>query len=111
MTIEKVIKLMAFIDGEFLDSKALPLDGVQVTIKSIKTETIKNPRTFKDVEKKVCYFNELSWGFVLGAKCNRKKLLDVVGGDSKKLVGAKVTIYQDPTVKFGPNVVGAIRIK
>ena len=111
MSIEKVIKLMEFIDGKFLDSKALPIEGVQVTIKSIKTEQVKNLRTFKDETKKICYFNELPWGLVLGAKCNRKKLLDVVGGDSKKLVGAKITIYQDPTVKFGPNVVGAIRIK
>lgn len=111
MSLDQVIKLMAFIDGAFLDSKALPFDGIEVTIKSIKTEEIKNPRTFKDVEKKVCYFNELEWGLVLGAKCNRVKLLDIVKGDSSKLVGTKITIYRDPTVKFGKVVVGAIRIK
>jgi len=104
-------KLMDFIDGQYLDNKALPLEGVQLTVKAIKTEEILNPRTFKKVKKRVCYFDEFKWGFVLSAKCNRKKLLDVVGGDSKKIVGAKVTIYQNPTVKYGPDVVGAIRIK
>lgn len=109
--LEKVNKLMGFIDGAYLDSTALPLDGVEVTIKAIKTEMVKNPRTFKEDEKKIAYFNELKWGFVLGAKCNRKKLVGLVKDSSSELIGKKIVIYQDPTVKFGKTVVGAIRIK
>lgn len=111
MSIEKVNKLMSFIDGAYLDSTALPLEGIQVTIKAIKTEHIKNPRTFKDEEKKVAYFEEIKWGMVLGAKCNRKKLVGMVKDNSSELIGKKIVIYQDPDVKFGKNTVGAVRIK
>jgi len=111
MSIEKVNKLMSFIDGAYLDSTTLPLEGVEVTIKSIKIESIKNPRTFKESEKKVMYFDEIKWGFVLGAKCNRKKLVGMVKDSSAELIGKKIIIYNDPTVKFGPDTVGAIRIK
>jgi len=109
--LEKVNKMMSFIDGAYLDSSALPVDGVEVTIKAIKTEIVQNPRTFKEDEKKIAYFNELKWGLVLGAKCNRKKLVSMVKQDASELIGKKIVIYQDPTVKFGKTVVGAIRIK
>jgi len=111
MSIEKVNKLMGFIDGAFLDSTALPVEGVQVTIKAIKTEPILNPRTFKETDEKVAYFEELKWGLVLGAKCNRKKLVAMVNENSSELIGKKITIYKDPSVKFGRETVGAIRIK
>ena len=111
MSIEKINKLMGFINGPYLDSSTLPEEGVQVTIKSIKTESILNPRTFKESEEKVMYFDELQWGFVLGAKCNRKKLVGMVKDSSSELIGKKIIIYRDSTVKFGREVVGAIRIK
>ncbi len=111
MSIEKVNKLMAFIDGMYLDCSTLPPEGVEVTIKSITTETIKNLRTFKDEEKKVMYFNEIKWGLVLGAKINRKKLVGMVKDSSSELIGKKIIIYHDPTVKFGRETVGAVRIK
>jgi len=111
MSIEKVNKLMGFIDGAYLDCSTLPLEGVEVTIQAIKTESILNPRTFKEAEKKVMYFNEIKWGFVLGAKCNRKKLVGMVKDSSAELIGKKIIIYHDPNVKFGRDTVGAIRIK
>lgn len=111
MSIEKVNKMMSFIDGAYLDSSALPVEGVQVTIKAIKTEMVQNPRTFKEEEKKIAYFQELRWGLVLGAKCNRKKLVALVKHDASELIGKKIVIYQDPNVKYRANVVGAIRIK
>jgi len=111
MSLEKVNKLMGFIDGSYLDSSTLPLEGVEVTIKSIQTEKILNPRTFKESDCKVMYFNELKWGFVLGAKCNRKKLVGMVKENSSELIGKKIIIYNDPSVKFGSQTVGAVRIK
>jgi len=111
MTIEKVNKLMGFIDGLYLDSSTLPTEGVEVTITAIKTESILNPRTFKESECKVMYFSELKWGLVLGAKCNRKKLVGMVKDSSSELIGKKIIIYQDPSVKFGRDTVGAVRIK
>ena len=111
MSIEKVNRLMSFINGAYLDSTTLPIEGVEVTIQSIKIESIKNPRTFKDEEKKVMYFNELKWGLVLGAKCNRKTLVGMVKDSSSELIGKKIVIYNDPDVKFGSKTVGAVRIK
>lgn len=109
--IEKVKAKMGFIGGQFLDSKALPESGVQVTIKNLQTEMVQNMRTFKDEEKKILYFEELPLGMVLGAKCNRVKLIKMVSESSKELIGKKITIYLDPKVKFGRETVGAIRIK
>jgi len=111
MSIEKVNRLMGFIDGAYLDHSTLPTDGVEVTICAINIEKIKNPRTFKDEEKKVMYFNEIKWGLVLGAKCNRKKLVSMVKDSSAELIGKKIIIYSDPKVKFGSETVGAVRIK
>lgn len=111
MSLDKVNKLMGFIDGAYLDCAALPVEGVEVTIKSLNTEGIQNPRTFKETEEKVMYFEEIKWGFVLGAKCNRKKLVAMVKDSSSELIGKKIVIYKDPSVKFGRETVGAIRIK
>jgi len=111
MSIDKVNKLMGFIDGMYLDSSTLPNEGVVVTIKSIKTESILNPRTFKEAECKVMYFEEIKWGMVLGAKINRKTLVGMVKDSSAELIGKKIVIYKDPNVKFGRETVGAVRIK
>ena len=109
--LEKVIALMSFIDGAYLDNTALPKDGVEVTIKAIKNEEMQNPRNFKTENKKVMYVDEFKWGIVLGAKYNRKRLADMVVESSKELIGKKITIYQDPAVKLGKKTVGAVRIK
>ena len=111
MSLEQVKKKMAFIGGEFLDNKALPVDGVQVTIKKMQTQTVKNMRTFKDEEKKVLYFEELEHGMILSAKKQRRKLIEMVKVSSQELIGKKITIYQDPTVKAHGELTGGIRIK
>jgi hypothetical protein len=109
MTIEDVKKKVDFIGGKYLDSRALPEDGIEVTIKSLKTEMVQNLKTFKDEEKKVLYFEEFSIGMILGAKINRVKLMQKCEG--KEMKGAKVTIYRDPSVKFGKQTIGAIRVR
>ena len=114
MTIQEVLGRMDFIGGIYLHSKALPRDGIIVTIKEIKTEMLVNPKTFKEEPKKVVYTEELgAWGFVLNAKCNRLSLFDMLKPEEKSgaLIGKKITIYCDPEVKMKGKKVGAIRIK
>jgi hypothetical protein len=107
--LEEVKKKMDFIGGQFLDNEAFPNDGVQVTVKAIKTEDVENPRTFKKEPKKVLYLEEFDQGMILGAKTNRKALIKLSNG--KELKGMKITLYRDPTVKFGSKTIGAIRIR
>jgi len=109
--IEEVNKKMSFIQGEYLDSAAVPPQGVEVTIAKIKKEKITNPVGVES-EKFVLYFEEIKeYGLVLGAKINRKMLMAKLGSDSSKWAGKKIIIYCDPNVRFGRKVVGGIRIK
>ena len=112
--LEEIQKQISFVGGAFIDSQALPTEGVEVTVKALVNEEIENMRTFKKEKKPVLYFDEFDLGFVLGAKTNRLKYVSIAkskGKTPKEMKGEKITIYRDPTVKFGKNVVGAIRIK
>lgn len=43
-------------------------------------------------------------------KAMRRVLSMMWGNESKEWIGRKLTLYRDPTIKFGPDVVGGIRI-
>jgi len=107
--LEDTQKRMDFIGGAFLDNEAFSTAGCQVTVKAIKTENVQNTRTFKDEPKKVLYLEEFPIGMILGAKTNRKSLIKLANG--KELKGLKITLYRDPSVKFGSKTIGAIRIR
>jgi hypothetical protein len=103
---------MLFIGGKFLDNEAFPQSGVEVTMKKLDKIDIENPRTFKPEKKDVLYLHEFEQPLILGAKANRKSILKKMEGKNTKSVdGVKITLYRDPTVKFGGKAIGAIRIK
>jgi hypothetical protein len=110
--VEAVVKAQRFIGGMFMDSSALPVfPGVELTVDRIETRAVENPRTHKADDKFVVIFTELpEFPMVLGAKVNRKKIRDRLG-EGAVVRGKKIGIYRDPEVKFGPKVVGGIRIK
>lgn len=111
MSLAEVQKKMEFIGGQYLDSTAFPEDGIDLTIRSIQTEQVENLKTFKKEPKKIIYFEELELGMVLNAKCSKKMLLDLAGGDQSRFKGLRVNMYRDPTVKFGKNVTGGLRFR
>jgi hypothetical protein len=108
----EILKKMAFIGGEYLDSSALPvLPGVEVTVGKIEKLEVKRPGG-KGEMKWVLHFSEIpGFPMVLGAKTNRKMLMAKLGDNSSEWSGKKIFIYRDPDVRFGPKVVGGIRIK
>ena len=110
--VEAVVKAQRFIGGLYMDSSALPVfPGVELTVDRIETRAVENPRTHKSDDKFVIVFSELpEFPMVLGAKINRKKIRERFG-NSESVRGKKIGIYRDPEVKFGPKVVGGIRIK
>ena len=108
---DQLRKTMGFIGGEFLDSTAVPTEGIELTVHGLKKSMVKNPRTQKDDEKWVLFFEELpEFGMVLGAKCNRKAAMARLGDSSREWPGKKLRIYRDPNIKFGAKTVGGIRI-
>lgn len=109
--VAQIKKLMSFIGGKFLDSTAVPVEGIELTITGLRKAEVENPRTHKPEDKWVLYFDELpEFGMVLGAKCNRKAAMARLGDSSREWAGKKLRIYRDPEVKFGKNKVGGIRI-
>ncbi len=107
-----ILKKMAFIGGEFLDSSALPtLPGVEVTVEKVEKATVKRPGGQGEVKWVLSFTEVPGFPMVLGAKTNRKMLMAKLGDNSAEWKGKKITIYRDPDVRFGPKVVGGIRIK
>lgn len=109
----EILKKMSFIGGEFLDSSALPiLPGVEVTVEKMEKVAVKRPGSNQSEQKWVIHFVEIpGFPMVLGAKTNRKMLMAKLGDNSAEWKGKHITIYRDPDVRFGPKVVGGIRIK
>jgi hypothetical protein len=95
--------------GKYLKQSDVGEDGVIVTIKGFKMETVKGDEG--DEEKIVLYFEEDVSPMILN-RTNSTLLATATGcrtaGEAR---GRQVCVYADPTVSFGGRVVGGLRIK
>ena len=111
MSAQDVSKKMFFIGGQYLDSAALPLaPGVEVTVDRVEKAQVQRPGS-KPEEKWILHLTELpGFPMILSAKTNRKMMIARLGDDPAIWKGKKIFIYRDPDVRFGPKIVGGIRI-
>ena len=95
--------------GKYLKKSDVGEDGMVLTIKGFKLETVKGDEG--DEEKVVLYFVEEVPPMILN-KTNSSLLAVVTGaqraGDAK---GKQVVVYDDPTISFGGKITGGLRIK
>jgi len=94
--------------GNYL-KKADVKGDTTVTIKQVKPEIVGRGREAS--EKLVCYLKEFEKPFVLN-QGNSTAIGVVVGSNQiEDWAGKQVVLYVDPSVKFGPEVVGGIRVR
>lgn len=92
----------------FIDESDLPED-VTVTVAGVALETLTRPGGDKD-EKVVVTFKGAKKKLVLN-KTNATRIAKMYGNDTEQWLGKPVTLYFDPTIKFGRETVGGVRVR
>ena len=95
--------------SKYLRQADVTEDGLVVTIKGFKVESVKGDDG--DEDKTVMYFEEDLPPMILNR--TNASLLSVCTGakTAGEAKGKKITVYADPTVSFGGRVVGGLRIR
>jgi len=80
-----------------------------VTIKEVVEETLDTQKGPE--EKQVCYFDEAEKGLVLNW-VNAQNIARIVGSRNfDDWPGGQIILFDDPTINFGNQVVGGIRVR
>lgn len=97
-------------DSKYLSKEDVGEDGVILTIKGFKNESVKGDNG--DEEKVVMYFEEEEFKPMIINRTN-SQLIGVATGASNagEARGKQIVVYNDPTISFGGKVTGGIRIK
>lgn len=97
-------------DTDFFGGQDLPNLQAEITA-TIKSYSIENIRTQSGTTKKgVLHFSENIKPLIVN-KSKLKPLVNEYGFDADSWIGKQVTLYFDPTVKFGKEITGGIRVK
>ena len=108
---DDVVSWRKFFGGSYLTADALKESGpVTLTIRDYAREELTDPKTEEIRVKLVLYFEEDPRGLVLN-KTTALCMDAMFGEDVRGWVGNGLTLYCDPSVKVGRNVVGGVRIK
>ena|SRR6186713_2676724 len=96
-------------NSKYLTKDDVGEDGMILTIKGVKMETLKSDDG--DEDKVILYFQEDIKPMVLNR--TNSQLLGVVTGakNAGEAKGKQVVVYNDATVSFGGRVTGGLRIK
>lgn len=96
-------------DSKYLSKEDVGEDGVILTIKGFRFETLKNDDGEED--KVIMHFVEDYKPMVLNR--TNSQLIGVVTGAkvAGEAVGKKIVVFNDPTVGFGGKITGGLRIK
>jgi hypothetical protein len=96
-------------DSKYLKKDDVGDDGVILTIKGFKFETVKGDNG--DEQKLIMYFEEEYNPMVIN-RTNAQLLASSTGASkSSEAVGKQIVVYNDATISFGGKVTGGIRIK
>ena len=95
-------------DSEYFGGQDLPnLDAkMTVTIKAYEIEVIRTQKG--EVKKGVLYFEEDIKPWIV-SKDKLSPIRKEYGVDVDKWIGKKITLYFDPSIKFGREVTGGVR--
>jgi len=112
MSIETLNKKMEFIGGSYLDSEAVPVEGVTLTIKGLNKDKVEDMQTHKKKDFFILSFEETKWQMLLSAKTQRKQIIRIMGSQSAKdWFGKKICVYKDTTRRYGPEKHYAMRFR
>ena len=96
-------------NSKYLGKEDVGEDGLILTIKGFKMETIKGDEGEED--KVILYFEEDVKPMVLNR--TNSQLISVCTGakNTGEAKGREIVVYNDPTVGFGGKITGGLRIK
>lgn len=102
------MKVSSMIESKYLKQSDVD-DDINVTVQGLKRVNV--ARDDEDPDYKwVCKFNEFEKPMVLNAT-NIKRMAKALGDDTDDWTGNQVTLYVDPDIEFGGNVVGGLRVR
>ena len=95
-------------DSEYFGGQDLPsLDAkITVTIKAYDIEVIRTKTG--EVKKGVLHFEENIKPWIV-SKDKLKPIKNKYGVDADKWIGKKITLYFDPSIRFGKEITGGVR--
>lgn len=97
-------------DTEFFGGQDLPNLQAEITV-TIKDYAIESIRTASTTSKKgVLYFKEDIKPLIVN-KSKLKPIVTKYGFETDAWIGKQVTLYFDPTVRFGKELTGGVRVK
>ena len=96
-------------NSSYLSKDDVGEDGVILTIKGFKMETIKGDDG--DEEKMVMYFDEDFKPMIINRTNSRLIGIATGAANAGEARGKQVVVYNDATISFGGKVTGGIRIK
>lgn len=110
ITNDTSLMTLARVDNKYLGSEELPTNtDLIVEIQRIVQESILNPKNNKSSTKTVIYLKDQK-PFVAN-KTNLTAIHRSTGAETiGEVVGHKIALYRDPSVKFGGKVTGGIRV-
>ena len=86
------MKASSFISS-YLSGEAFEVgEEVEVTIRAVKNEEVKEMNTGEKKTRLVVYFKEYEQGLIIRAT-NGKKLISMLGDETEQWVGKKLTMY------------------
>ena len=96
-------------DSKYLAKEDAGEDGIILTIKGFKMESVKGDQG--DEDKVIMYFEEDVKPMILNR--TNSQLIGVVTGaqNAGEARGKKIVVYNDPTVGFGGKITGGLRIR
>lgn len=95
-------------DTEYFGGQDLPTLNDKITV-TIKSYAIENIRTASgDCKKGVLHFQENIKPWIV-SKEKLKPIKNKYGIDTDKWIGKKITLYFDPSVRFGKETPGGVR--
>ena len=98
-----------FLDSDVIRYVDLNVQDYTLQIKSVKKGRVKG-KTGKDTGKAMIYFEGRERPLGAGAEI-LEQIGRLYGNDTRKWPGRWVTIWPDPTVKYGGEAVGGVRIR
>lgn len=96
-------------NSKYLTKNDVGDDGLILTIKGFKTETIEGDHG--DEEKVIMYFEEGVNPMVLNRTNSQLVGIATGAANAGEARGKQVVVYNDPSISFGGKVTGGIRIK
>lgn len=101
------MKLTEMYPSNWLGQADVP-SPIVVTIKEIKREAVKGQRGTE--VKTIATFTSNVKPWIVN-KGNAKRLVALFGDDSDGWIGKSIEIYTDPTVEFGGEITGGLRLR